>query len=131
MAKLANDQQELYCNEYLIDRNQTQAAIRAKYKCPKQYASELMKRQDILERIAELDEERAERTLLTQDMVITGLLNEAKCEGEGSSHSARVSAWAHLGKHLGMFKEKLELDVADPVAELLKQISGNTLKPKG
>ena len=41
-------------------------------------------------------------------MVIDGLLAEAKLSGEGSSHSARVAAWAHLGKHLGMFVDKTE-----------------------
>ncbi len=28
---------------------------------------------------------------------------------EGSSHSARVAAWGHLGKHLGMFTDNLNL----------------------
>ncbi len=30
-------------------------------------------------------------------------------DGEGSSHSARVAAWGHLGKHLGMFTDNLNL----------------------
>lgn len=41
-------------------------------------------------------------------MVIDGLLAEAKLNGEGSSHSARVSAWGLIGKHLGMFVDKVE-----------------------
>lgn len=36
-----------------------------------------------------------------------------------------------LGKHLGMFKDKIEHDVSDPLKELLSRVSGNTLKPKG
>jgi len=50
-------------------------------------------------------------TGVTQDEVIRGLKKEATLDGEDSSHSARVSAWAHLGKHLGMFSERLMLDM--------------------
>ena len=35
-----------------------------------------------------------------------GLHDEATAKGEGSSPSARVSAWFHLGKHLGMFVDR-------------------------
>jgi hypothetical protein len=47
--------------------------------------------------------ERSNRVKITQDEVIAGLLEAAKYYGEGASHSARVSAWEKLGKHLGMF----------------------------
>ena len=50
-----------------------------------------------------------ERTGITQDEVILGLKKEATLEGDGSSHSARVAAWAHLGKHLGIFTDNLTL----------------------
>ena len=53
-----------------------------------------------------LMEERSHRTRITQDMVIDGLLREARNYGEGASHSARVSAWTQLGKHLGMFVDR-------------------------
>lgn len=51
--------------------------------------------------------EPKERTGLTQDGVVQGLLKEAEFTGDGSSPAARVSAWAHLGRHLGMFKDKI------------------------
>ena len=47
--------------------------------------------------------------LITKEMVIKGLLNEAQEYGEGASHSARVSAWSHLGKHLGMFTATIDI----------------------
>ncbi len=37
-------------------------------------------------------EARSERTGITQDEVIRDLLEEARYKGEGTSHSARVSA---------------------------------------
>ena len=51
-------------------------------------------------------EARSERTGITQDQVVRGLLKEARHKGEGTSHSGRVSAWAHFGRHLGMFDDK-------------------------
>lgn len=55
MGKLS-DKQELFCNEYIIDFNATQAAIRAKYKenTAKQIGSENLSKPDIRERISEL-----------------------------------------------------------------------------
>ncbi len=61
---------------------------------------------DVQAAIVEAQEARARRTELTQDAVVQGLLKEAEFKGEGSSPAARVSAWAHLGRHLGMFKDK-------------------------
>ena len=58
--------------------------------------------------IAEAQEKLSNKAQVTVEMVVQGLLNEAKDLSEGSTQSARVSAWAHLGKHLGMFKDKIE-----------------------
>ncbi len=64
-------------------------------------------------------EARSERTGITQDEVIRGLLKEARYKGEGTSHSARVSAWAHLGRHLGMFDDKMTIG-GNVTAEIVK-----------
>ena len=48
-------------------------------------------------------------------MVVQGLLNEAKDLSEGSTQSARVSAWAHLGKHLGMWNDKIDVNITQPI----------------
>ena len=109
MSKLTQKQQR-FVEEYLIDLNATQAAIRAGYseKTAKEIGAENLTKPNISKAIAEAQAKLSERTLVTQDMVVHGLLKEAKYVGEGSSHSARVGAWAHLGKHLGMFVEKTE-----------------------
>ena len=109
MAKLTPKQQR-FVDEYLIDLNATQAAIRAGYspKTAEQQGFQLLKKTSVSEAIEQAQQERQTRTLVTQDDVIRGLLTEAEWQGEGSSHSARVSAWAHLGKHLNMFTDKIE-----------------------
>ncbi len=103
--------QTRFVQEFLIDLNATQAAIRAGYskKTARQVASENLSKPDIQRAIEEAQQTRAERTELTQDGVVQGLLKEAEFTGEGSSPAARVSAWAHLGRHLGMFKDKISV----------------------
>ena len=50
--------------------------------------------------------EQSERVEIDADYVIERLKTEAELTGEGSTHGARVSALGLLGKHLGMFIEK-------------------------
>jgi len=75
MPKLKNDQHEEFCQQYIIDLNQTKAAERAKYskKTAAQQASRLLRNVKIQQRIAELKEIRSERTVITQDMVLKEL----------------------------------------------------------
>ena len=103
--------QECFCREYLVDLNATAAAHRAGYseRTAKQQGSRLLTNADVQAAIAEAQEARAKRTGLAQDDVVRGLLKEAELTGEGSHHAARVSAWAHLGRHLSMFNDKLSL----------------------
>lgn len=114
MAKLTPKQQ-LFVDEYLIDLNATQAAIRAGYspKTANEQGARLLVNVSISQAIKQAQQERQERTHVTQDMVVKGLLLEAEWMGEGSSHSARVSAWAHLGKHLNMFTDKIDHTSSD------------------
>ena len=95
--------QTRFVGEYLIDLNGTQAAIRAGYsrKTARNIASENLAKPDIQEAIQKAQKARSERTRITQDQVIQGLRKEATFKDEGASHGARVSAWAHLGRHLG------------------------------
>ncbi len=103
--------QQRFVEEYLIDLNATQAAIRAGYSARNadKIGPELLGKTRVAEAVKAAQQARTERTEITQDEVIQGLKKEATLEGEGSSHSARVSAWAHLGKHLGMFTDNLNL----------------------
>ncbi len=103
--------QARFVEEYLLDLNATQAAIRAGYSARNadKIGPELLGKTRVAEAVKAAQQARTERTEITQDEVIQGLKKEATLEGEGSSHSARVSAWAHLGKHLGMFTDNLNL----------------------
>ncbi|WP_312630967.1 terminase small subunit [Pantoea piersonii] len=66
------DKQEMFCREYLIDLNATQAAIRAGYSdgSARNQAHRLMTNDDILQRIAELNQDRLKRTNIDADYVL-------------------------------------------------------------
>lgn len=73
------DKQEMFCQEYMIDLNATQAAIRAGYSknTAKDIACENLAKPNIQARIAELKESRLKRVELTQDEVLEELKNFA------------------------------------------------------
>jgi phage terminase small subunit len=102
-----NPKRAAFVREYLIDLNATQAAIRAGYspKTARAQGCRLLTDADLAAAVQEAQATRAERALVTAEDVIKGLRREA--EGADSA-SARVAAWAHLGKHLGMFTERVE-----------------------
>lgn len=122
--------------EYLIDLNATQAAIRAGYsqKTAGQIGEQNLKKLEIAEAVKKAMEKRADRNSVTQDEVISGL-RELRDMAMGKkpmrvTEILRVSgkppktieldvkvfeaaaakgALELLGKHIGMFKDKVEL----------------------
>lgn len=79
-------------------------------------------------RITELIAAAADVAIVDTSMVLRGLLNEAENTEEGASHGARVAAWAHLGKHLGMFTDKVELSgglAIDTISALMDDLSND------
>ncbi|EMH6307656.1 TPA: terminase small subunit [Proteus mirabilis] len=71
-----NDKQEMFCREYLIDLNATQAAIRAGYseKTANTQASRLLVNVNIQNRIKELKSNRNERVEVDADYVLKRLV---------------------------------------------------------
>ena len=102
--------QERFVEEYLIDMNATQAAIRAGYskKTAGVIGDENLKKPKIATAIAETRAEISKKLNITVADVIAGLRKEANYRGPGCSHSARVNALTQLGRHLGMFDQKSE-----------------------
>lgn len=102
--------QARFVQEYLIDLNATQAAIRSGYSkhTAKQQGARLLTNADVCKAVAAKQAKVAEKTELSVAWVLGLLSKEAQHTGEGSTHSARVKAQELLGKHLGMFTEKIE-----------------------
>lgn len=107
MPKLT-EKQKRFCEEYLIDLNATQAAIRAGYKNP-EIGRQLITKNNVLNYINELRKEQSQRTGINADTVLKELEKIALADTDISGKE-KIKALELLGKHLGMFKDKLELE---------------------
>jgi phage terminase small subunit len=93
-----------FVQEYLIDMNATQAAIRAGYSKKTAYSQgqRLLKNAEIQAAIVEAMATRSERTEISQDEVLKKLWQVASSD----DHTAtKVRALELVGKHLGMFTD--------------------------
>ena len=146
-----------FCDEYLIDLNATQAAIRAGYSVDtaKEIGCENLTKPNIQETIAKAMAERSKRTGVNQDRVVLELAkiafvnandlidpkdasvkasateDDLACiqsvkvktslttNGESVEREIKLNdkmkALELLGKHLGMWNDKIDLNVSLPV----------------
>ena len=124
-VKLTN-KQKMFCREYLVDFNATQAAIRAGYseKTAKDIGCQNLAKVYLQEEIQRLMDERSARVNISADDVLKDIIetrNTCKeymlVEGEfGASVSSaaingRNKSNELLGKHLKLFTDKVELEV--------------------
>ena len=145
------DKQNIFVQEYLKDCNATQAAIRAGYSEHTAYSigQRLMKDVSIQEAIRKGMDDRKERARLTADYVIDNLREIAeRCmqkspvmvKGEQATDDEGRHIWTFdaknairalelLGRHMGMFTDKVNVQTVDEDAiyqrvircELLRQ----------
>lgn len=131
MGKLTA-KQEMFCKEYLVDLNATQAAIRAGYskKTAQQVGSENLLKPVIASRIQILFDTRADKVELNSEWVLRNLekvanrcmqaepvmvkgengmeeSGEFKFDSSGANKSLEL-----IGKHLKLFTDKIEQDVS-------------------
>ena len=116
MAKLT-DKQRRFVEEYCSNGfNATQAAISAGYseKTAKDIACQNLAKLYIQDEIKAFMEKATKKAIVTIEDVVNGLLTEAQYNGEGSSQSARVSAWKALTDYTGGFdnnRQKVDTNV--------------------
>ncbi|WP_415068205.1 terminase small subunit [Lacrimispora sp.] len=161
--------QKLFVEEYLIDLNATQAAIRAGYSSDtaKVIGSENLTKPDIRTRIDKAMAERSRRTGVNSDRVVQELAKIAfvnavdvidpktatvkegalpedtaailsvkvKTFGEDGLEreikmADKIKALELLGKHMGMFKEKVDLTVqtSQKLDDIMSQMGGEGLE---
>lgn len=121
MPKLT-EKQKRFCEEYLIDLNATQAAIRAGYK-DTDTGRKLTTKKHVLDYIAKLRKEQQQRTQITADAVLGELAKIAAAEGVEITGKEKIKALELLGKHLGLFSAGSDNTAAlEKLDEVLKGI---------
>lgn len=113
MAKLT-DKQRTFCEEYLVDLNGAQAAIRAGYSedSARVIASQNLSKLNIQEYIQELQGNRSKSTAITAEYVLTSLQAVAnRCmEEETYEHAGANKALELLGKHMALFTDRVQVE---------------------
>ena len=110
-----NPKQSRFVEEYLVDLNATQAAIRAGYseKTANRTGSENLSKPVIADAIQIAQAERSARTQITVDKVLTDieLIKQDAMQSEAGrmiNHAAALKACELQGKNLKMFVDKVE-----------------------
>lgn len=156
MAKKLTKKQQLFVDEYLIDLNATQAAIRAGYsvESARDIGCENLTKPNIQQAIAKEMAERSKRTGVNQDRVVLELAkiafvkmtdivdDEGRIKSDATDDdlaciesvkfkesysdtgsmterevkiASKMKALELLGKHLGMWNDKIDVNVAVPI----------------
>jgi phage terminase small subunit len=109
MDKRLTDKQRAFCEQYLIDLNATQAAIRAGYakKTARQIGTENLSKPVIKAAIQRAMVKVAEKASITVDEIIAGIKEIAFAEiGESINAADKLRGFELLGRHLGMFDSR-------------------------
>lgn len=136
MPKLT-DKQTAFVREYLVDLNATQAAIRAGYseRTASRIGPQLLGKNCVREAIEKAQAKRARRVEVTQDYVLSNLVEVVERtmqrapfldrKGEQVTDEEGRAVWTFdakganralelLGKHLGIFTDKVKAEVSGP-----------------
>ena len=121
MGKLTPKQQ-LFVDEYLVDLNATQAAIRAGYspKTANEQAPRLLVNVSIQKLISEAMQARSEEVERTARDVFKDIIEvtqDARSEGD---HKTALRGLELQGKHLGMFTDRVVLTAGLDISILEK-----------
>lgn len=131
------DKMKRFCDEYLIDLNATQAAIRAGYskKTARAIGQENLTKLEVQECIRKRMEEKEKKLIATQEEVLKyltavlrgetqseivviesyGKTSEAVKMQKAPDEKERLKAAELLGKRYSLFKDKVNIDAAIPV----------------
>ena len=106
------DKQKMFCKEYMIDLNATQACIRAGYskKTAKVIGSQNLSKLNIQEEITKLMKKREDKVELTAEKVLKDIERVREKAEDSDQYNVSLKASELQGKHLAMFTEKQKIE---------------------
>ena len=107
---MLNNKQQMFVDQYLVDLNGRQAAIRAGYseRSAEVQASRLMSIVEVQQAIQERMDKRSKEVSITSNKVLERIDRIAKTAEDVGDLQAALRANELLGKHLRLFTEKIE-----------------------
>ncbi len=111
-----------FVREYLKDRNATQAALRAGYspKSAAEMGHQLLRNSNIARLVRQIEIELMRQTEIDEVWVITHLKNNAARGMELDDLSAVNRSLELIGKHIGMFVERKDINLTFDQIEALE-----------
>lgn len=113
-----------FVDEYMVDLNATQAAIRAGYSAKTAYSAgqRLLKHVEVEKALSAKSEKRAEKTEINAEYVLTQAvkLHERCMDKDKFIPAAAAKALELVGKHVDVqaFLERRQIEHIDPYSEL-------------
>lgn len=110
IKKQLSDKQKRFCEEYAVDLNGTQAAIRAGYspKTSNEQASALLAKPNIRSYCDELIEKKRMISNINADTILRNIERIASTAEKTGDNSAALKGNELLGKYLKLFTDKIE-----------------------
>ena len=124
--------QQRFCEEYAVDLNATQAAIRAGYssKTARSIGQENLTKPDIQKYIQNVQAALKDKTLVTAEEVIAGIKRISEKAEQSNQYIAALRAFELLGKHLGIFVDKqvnANIDLNELYGQIKQDMNVRTL----
>jgi phage terminase small subunit len=123
-----NPRQQRFVDEYLVDLNGTEAAIRAGYspRTARSMASRMLTLVDVKKAVEAAQAAIASRVQIDQDAIVTALVQikddamQLNDDGTMKNHGAAIRALELIGKHIGMWPTRVAHSVGGSIGDRLE-----------
>jgi galactose-1-phosphate uridylyltransferase len=117
MAALKNPKHELFAQEIAKGETQVEAYAKAGYAPNRSHAARLVANGNIANRVAELKNKAAERTVVTVESILRDLEEDRKFARKNGSASAAVTATMGRAKVAGLIIDKAEVKLISELSD--------------
>lgn len=127
-----NARQAKFVQEYLLDLNATQAAIRAGYskKTAGKIGFENLQKPEIAEAIAKAQEKASAKLEISHESIINDLVEIAQEARKDGVYPSVIKAKELIGKHFGMWPNKQEITGAGGGPVQIEAFDASKLSPE-